>query len=81
MRQGGNTPNIVPTALQRSGDFSQTFNTKGQLMTIYDPTSTVLGSNGKYTRTLSPGNAIPKTSLDPVAVNLLKFYLLPNLSF
>ncbi len=50
-------------------------------MTIYDPTSTVLGSNGKYTRTLSPGNAIPKTSLDPVAVNLLKFYLLPNLSF
>src|SRR5207253_447892 len=30
LRQGGNTASIVPTALQRGGDFSQTF-TKGQL--------------------------------------------------
>jgi hypothetical protein len=80
LRQGGNTASIVPTALQRGGDFSQTFNTKGQLITIYDPTSTVLGSNGKYTRTAFPGNVVPKTQLDPVAQNLLKFYALPNLT-
>jgi hypothetical protein len=79
LRQGGNTPSIVPTALQRGGDFSQTFNTKGQPITIYDPTTTVPGSNGKYTRTPFAGNVIPKPLLDPVAQNLLKFYALPNL--
>ena len=80
LRQGGNTTNVVPTAAQRGGDFSQTTNSKGQLLTIYDPTSTVLGSNGKYTRSPFPGNVIPKSMLDPVALNLLKFYPLPNLT-
>jgi hypothetical protein len=79
LRQGGNTASIVPTVLQRGGDFSQTFTTKGQLITIYDPTTTVLGSNGKYTRTPFTGNVIPKNMLDPVAQNLQKFYALPNL--
>ncbi|HEV3198182.1 MAG TPA: TonB-dependent receptor [Bryobacteraceae bacterium] len=80
LRQGGNTASIVPTVLQRSGDFSQTFNTKAQLITVYDPTTTVLGSNGKYTRAPFPQNIIPKSLLDPVAQNLLKFYALPNLT-
>lgn len=80
LRQGGNTAEIVPTALQRGGDFSQTVNTKGQPFIIYDPTTTLLGSNGKYTRTPFPGNLIPKSMLDPVAQNLLKFYPLPNLT-
>ncbi len=80
LRQGGNTTNIVPTAQQRGGDFSQTFTTKGQLITVYDPSTTVLGSNGKYTRTPFPGNVIPKSELDPVALNLLKYYPLPNLT-
>jgi hypothetical protein len=79
LRQGGNTTVIVPTALQRGGDFSQTSNAKGQLFTIYDPTTTVLGSNGKYSRTPFAGNVIPKSMLDPVAQNLLKYYPLPNL--
>ncbi len=79
LRQGGNTANIVPTALQRSGNFSQTFNAKGQPFVIYDPTTTVLGSNGKYTRTPFPGNVIPTSMLDPVAVKLLNYYPLPNL--
>ena len=30
----------VPTALQRAGDFSQTFNANGTLQTIYDPLTT-----------------------------------------
>jgi hypothetical protein len=80
LRQGGNTAEIVPTAQQRSGDFSQTVNTKGQLFTIYDPNTTLLGSNGKYTRTPFPGNVIPKTALDPVAINMLQYYPLPNLT-
>jgi hypothetical protein len=39
LRQGGNTAEIVPTAPQRAGDFSQTVNTKGQPFVIYDPTT------------------------------------------
>jgi hypothetical protein len=79
LRQGGNTANIVPTPAQRNGDFSQTVNTKGQLITIYDPTTTLLGSNGKYTRTPFTNNMIPQSMLDPVAQKLLKFYPQPNL--
>ena len=39
----GNTgfTSTVPTALERTGDFSQSFNTNGTLNTIYDPTTTV----------------------------------------
>ncbi|MGP8247792.1 MAG: TonB-dependent receptor [Bryobacteraceae bacterium] len=73
LRQGGNTPNIVPTALQRSGDFSQTVNTKGQAFTIYDPNSSTTA------RTPFPGNVIPTSRLDPVALKLINFYPLPNL--
>lgn len=36
----------VPTMLQRQGDFSKTFNSKGQLINIYDPTTgQFVGSN------------------------------------
>jgi len=73
LRQGGNTENIVPTALQRKGDFSQTVNTKGQAFTIYDPYSSTTA------RTPFPGNVIPASELDPVALKILQFYPLPNL--
>lgn len=79
LRQGGNTMTIVPTPLQRSGDFSQTFTNKGQLITVYDPTTTVQGSSGKYTRTAFPGNVIPKSMLDPVAQSIMKYWALPNI--
>ena len=32
----------VPTSLQRTGDFSQTLNTSGKVIPIYDPNSTQL---------------------------------------
>ena len=67
----------VPTPLQREGDFSQTFTAAGKLIPIYDPTSTVL-VNGAYTRTPYPGNVIPANKLDPVGVNVLNYYPLPN---
>jgi hypothetical protein len=73
LRQGGNTEEIVPTALQRGGDFSQTVNTKGQQFTIYDPYSSTTA------RTPFPGNVIPKSQLDPVALKLINYYPLPNL--
>jgi carboxypeptidase family protein/TonB-dependent receptor-like protein len=40
----------VPTALQRAGDFSQTFNASGQPITIYNPFDTFANSAGNIER-------------------------------
>jgi hypothetical protein len=71
----------VPTALQRAGDFSQTFTSSGKLVQIFDPASTQpnpAGPVGTYIRTAFPGNVIPTNRLNPVAVNLMQFYPLPT---
>src|SRR5262249_34185677 len=51
----------VPTDLQRLGDFSQTFNSAGQLITIYDPLTTRPDPSrpGRFIRDPFPGNRIP----------------------
>jgi hypothetical protein len=67
----------VPTELQRAGDFSQTFNQQGQVIPIFDPTTTE-SVGGRQVRSAFSGNVIPKNHLDPVALNLLPFYPLPN---
>ena len=69
----------VPTALQRTGDFSQTFTTAGKLIPIYDPNSTQL-VNGAYVRTPFPGNVIPTSVIDPVGAKFLDYYPTPNQS-
>jgi hypothetical protein len=62
----------VPTALQKSGDFSQTYYTATagvpQVQTIYNPFSTV-GS----TRTPFTGNKIPASMIDPVAAKVFSY--------
>ncbi len=70
----------MPTLLQRQGDFSQTYNQAGQLIKIFDPTTTtpVPGRPGSYTRTQFLGNVIPVSRFDPVAAALLKYTPLPN---
>ena len=67
----------VPTALQRQGNFSQTFNQDGTLSTIYDPFTTQL-VNGQYVRTPFAGNVIPSSMLNPVAMKLMNYYPAPN---
>ena len=67
----------VPTALQRTGDFSQTFNSDGTLATIFNPFTTK-SVNGQFVRTAFPGNKIPTPLLNPVALNLMKYYPAPN---
>ena len=37
----------LPTALERQGDFSQSFNADGSLRVIYDPMTTRLAADGK----------------------------------
>ena len=67
----------MPTALQRTGDFSQTKAANGSTVVIYDPTTTTPSGNG-FVRTAFPGNMIPQSRFDPVAANVVKFYPLPN---
>ena len=77
LRTGGTDTLTVPTALQRAGDFSQTFNASGKLIPIYDPATTQL-VNGAYVRQVFPNNVIPASQLDPVGLKIMNFYPLPN---
>ncbi len=77
LRQGTQTEltTTVPTALQRTGDFSQTFNSSGALVTIYDPTTTTqVGTS--YVRQPFLKNKI--SNIDPVAAKIISYYPLPN---
>jgi hypothetical protein len=71
----------VPTALERTGDFSQTRDAKGNLIVIYDP-STTNTSTANYSRTqLNAGtpNANKITApLNPVGAAIVNLYPLPN---
>lgn len=69
----------VPTDAMRKGDFSQLRNANGDLIRIYDPATTRANPNGQgFLRDQFPGNIIPTNRLDPVSVNILKYYPLPN---
>jgi hypothetical protein len=69
----------VPTEAFRKGDFSQLRNANGELIRIYDPATTRPNPNGQgFLRDQFPGNIIPANRLDPVSVNILRFYPLPN---
>jgi len=59
----------TPTELERNGDFSQTFDTNGKVIPIYDP------YNGK---TPFPDNKIPEHRINPLGKAILNFFPLPN---
>jgi hypothetical protein len=68
----------VPTELERGGDFSQSL-LNGRARTIYDPfSSTIDPATGRVVRTAFPGNVVPQTRFDPVAVKMLAQLPLPN---
>ncbi len=66
----------VPTALQRTGDFSQTLTTAGAPVQIYDPLSTRTdpANPANRIRDQFPGNRIPANRLSPVAQAVNAFY-------
>jgi hypothetical protein len=79
----------IPTAAQRTGDFSQTVDEAGNLLPIYDPATTtpnpaynpslpVSTSNLQYLRSPFPGNRIPANRLAPNVQQALSLYPLPN---
>jgi hypothetical protein len=66
--QSGSAQFTTPTALERVGDFSQTYARSGGLLTISDPT----------THTPYPGNKIPLSQLNPIGVAIANTYVPPN---
>jgi len=66
----------VPSALEKAGDFSQTFNAQGQLKVIYDPATTRPdpAKPGAFLRSPFPNNVIPQNRMDPVALKMQTYY-------
>jgi hypothetical protein len=62
----GQVPATVPTALERTGDFSQSHDENGKPITIYDPTTGQPFLGNKITQTYAP------------TMKLLNFLPLPN---
>jgi outer membrane receptor protein involved in Fe transport len=71
--------NRVPTEAERRGDFSNTRDGLGNLIVIYDPATTRPNPGGAgFIRDPFPGNVIPPSRMDPLAVRLLQYLPLPN---
>ena len=72
----------VPITEWRSGDFSNLRTSSGAAITIYDPLTVREdpANPGKYIRSPFAGNRIPSDRLDPVAVNLMKYFPPPNVT-
>ncbi|MDQ6665271.1 MAG: TonB-dependent receptor [Acidobacteriota bacterium] len=73
-RSPDNVVNTVPTALERTGDFSKTTTNRGQLIQIYDPATTRADPDrpGQYLRDPFPGNKIPADRFNPVSLKVLQ---------
>ena len=68
-----------PTALERTGDFSQSRNAAGQLIVVYDPLTTRPNPSGSgFIRDPFPGNVIPLDRLNPIARAMLTDMPLPT---
>jgi hypothetical protein len=62
----------VPTGAERTGDFSQE-------KPLFDPATTAQNASGTWTRSPFPGNQIPSSRFDPVALKAIALYPVPNL--
>jgi hypothetical protein len=69
----------LPSVPQRTGDFSQTLNAAGALISIYDPLSTTQ-SGSSYVRQPFAGNVIPASRIVPAARNIMGYIPLPDVT-
>jgi hypothetical protein len=71
---GGNRNLTVPTALERTGDFSQSISNTGASFVIYDPTT----GGQYYGGSPLPGNMIPANLMNKDGQKFLNLMPLPN---
>ena len=79
------SPNVnissVPTALERTGNFSNTRNADGSLSLIFDPFTTRANPNGAgQIRDAFPGNIVPSNRFDAVGRKIVDLYPTPNVN-
>ncbi|MDP3716751.1 MAG: TonB-dependent receptor [Acidobacteriota bacterium] len=65
----------LPTARERAGDFSRSFDSSGNQVVVYDPLTGDASGNG---RTPFPGNVIPANRLNPIATKMLSYLPAPT---
>lgn len=70
-----NGDNRLPTTRERAGDFSQSFDSAGNLVVVYDPLTGDANGNG---RTAFPGNVIPANRINPIATKMLSYLPKPT---
>src|SRR5574340_1678659 len=75
-RDGSIRTLTVPSAIERPGDFSQTYTARG-LSTVYDP-FTGRREGTQTVRDPFPGNVIPSNRFDSVGLKLVPFFPAPN---
>ena len=75
-----NSALLLPTAAERRGDYSQSFDAQGRLIVIHDPLTTRPNPAipGQFIRDPFPGNVIPPARINPVARNLVNLLPLPD---
>jgi hypothetical protein len=78
-REGSPQPLIlsVPAPEMRQGDFSRNVDARGRLITIYDPNSG-RQDGSQWVRDPFPGNAVPRERMNATALQLIKYFPLPN---
>lgn len=72
--QAASREQYTPTAAERLGDFSQSRNNAGALLTIFDP----LTSQADGSRSPFPGNVIPGGRIDTVGSNIAATFMQPT---
>jgi len=75
-----NTVLLMPTALERRGDYSQSIDSQGRQIRIYDPSTTRPdpARPGQFIRDPFPGNVIPSDRINPVSRNLVNLLPMPT---
>jgi hypothetical protein len=78
--QGATFTGTVPTPAELNGDFSQTRNAGGQLLTIYDPLSTRSNGSGGFIRDPFPGNTVPADRVSVISRQISSYWPAPNVT-
>ena len=73
----GSRIETLPTAAERTGDFSKQLNSAGAQAVIYDPWTTVTNGSS-VSRQPFPGNVIPAQRIDPTSAKIMSYLWQPN---
>ena len=79
----GSFTGTMPTPLERVGNFTQSKDSNGNLIVMYDPSTTITDPTApagttRYIRTAFPGNIVPTNEINPIATKLLSYYPQPD---